>query len=108
MVYNLLGLLQGLKVQFSHILEGQYLPISKHRFYAAITKERDIKICIVTEGYLHMFNQAPYPVETLKWCVYALFIPDKEWINKDCSVNSKTQYANLVVSLILFRFLILL
>ena len=31
-----------------------------------------------------MFNQAIYPVETLEWYVYPLFISDRERINKDC------------------------
>ena len=32
----------------------------------------------VTNGHLCMFNQALYPVEHTSWCIYALFINDKE------------------------------
>ena len=30
-------------------------------------------------------NQALHPVETVEWCVYALFIQDEERIKRDCS-----------------------
>ena len=29
-------------------------------------------------GHLCMFNEVLYPVEHINWCIYALFINDKE------------------------------
>ena len=46
-----------------------------------------------------MLNQALYPVETLEWCVYNLYISDKDRINKHCLVDFKVQHDNFVVSL---------
>ena len=67
--------------------------------YAAIPTECDIRICMATGGYLCMLNQAPYPVDTLEWCVYALYISERDRINKHCLVDSKAWCANLGVSL---------
>ena len=80
-------------------MEVQYLAISKHGFYAAIPSEHDIRICMATEGYLCMLNQAPYPIENLEWCVYALYFSDRDRINKQCLVYSNIWYSNLLVNL---------
>ena len=40
-------------------------------------------------------NQALHPVETVDWCVYALFIQDEERIKRDCSMNFKPRKANM-------------
>ena len=32
-------------------------------------------------------NEALHPVETLKWCIYALFIQDKTKIRKHCEMD---------------------
>ena len=71
------------------MVQGQHLTISKHSIYAVIPAEHEIRICMATKGYLCMLNQAIYPVETLEWCVYALYISNKEWNNKHYLVDSK-------------------
>ena len=58
-VHNLLPLHP--EVQFSYILEGQYLAISKHGVYAAIPNDYDIRICMGTEVYPYMLSEALYP-----------------------------------------------
>ena len=40
-----------------------------------------------------------YLEETLGWCVYALYISDRQRINKHCLVDNKMWYANLAFSL---------
>ena len=35
-------------------------------------------------GHLCMFNQTLYPVDCTEWCIYALFINDKNQITKNC------------------------
>ena len=42
----------------------------------------DVKLCLITNGHLCMCNQALYPVDHTEWCVYALFINDKNQIKK--------------------------
>ena len=54
---------------------------------------------MATERYLFMRNEALYLVETLEWCVYALFSSDWQWINKHRLVDSMIQHANLAVNL---------
>ena len=58
----------------------------------------DIKLCLVTNGHLCMFDQALYPVENTKWCIYALFINDMHKI-KNCVLKSLDQTSNLAYSL---------
>ena len=53
----------------------------------------DVKLCLVTNGHLCMFDQALYPVEHTDWCIYALFINDKDKIKRDLfSKNIKPNY----------------
>ena len=44
-------------------------------------------------------NQALHPVETVEWCVYALFIQDEGRIKRDCSMNFKPRKANIAQSI---------
>ena len=44
-------------------------------------------------------NQALHPVETVEWCVYALFIQDEQRIKRDCSMNFKPRKANVAQSM---------
>ena len=46
---------------------------------------------------LCLLNTALYPVEKIKWCVYVLFIKDRELINTHCLVDSHTWHANLAL-----------
>ena len=87
-VYDLPGLNKKFSVQFSYIVEGYYLAASKYDFYAALATEYDIQICMPTQGYLCMMNQALYSTEQFEWCFYALFISDREHITKHCMLDS--------------------
>ena len=62
-------------------MKGQYLAISKHGWYAPIPKDHDIRIYMGTGVYLCRLNQTLYAVETLEWCIYALYISDRDRIN---------------------------
>ena len=53
----------------------------------------------MTNGHLCMFNQALYPVECTSWCIYALFINDKEQIEKNCLLKTINHTTNLAYSL---------
>ena len=44
-------------------------------------------------------NQALHPIETINWCIYALFIQDQERIKKDCTMSFKPREGNLAQSL---------
>ena len=53
----------------------------------------------MTNGHLCMFNQVMYPVEHMNWCIYALFINDKEQIEKNCLLKTINCTTNLAYSL---------
>ena len=72
-VHNLPVLHPDLKIQFTYEIEGEYLAISKGELYAALPTPRDIQICMATEGYFYLMNQALYQLDCIEWCIYALF-----------------------------------
>ena len=45
------------------------------------------------------FDQALYPVESINWCVYALFINNYDQIKKDCLLKTLDRTTNLAYSL---------
>ena len=46
-----------------------------------------------------MFDQALYPVQSINWCVYALFINDYNQIKRDCLLKTLDRTTNLAYSL---------
>ena len=86
-VHNLPALHTELGVAAEYILEGDYLAVDEHGLYVALPDAREIQICLTSQGGLCVMNQALHPVETVEWCVYALFIQDEERIKRDCSMN---------------------
>ena len=98
-VHNLPTLHPDLKIQFMYQLEGKFLAVSKDGIYAALPKDRDIQICQATNGYLCMMNQALYPIEKIKWCIYALFERNYSKVGEYCVVDTKVRQANIVQSL---------
>ena len=59
----------------------------------------DVKLCLVTNGHLCMFDQALYPVDSTEWCIYALFINDRHKIKRNCFLKMLNQTTNLAYSL---------
>ena len=46
-----------------------------------------------------MFDKALYPVESVNWCVYTLFINDHNRIRRDCLLKKLARTTNLAYSL---------
>ena len=59
----------------------------------------DVRLCLMMNGHLCMFNQALYPVECMNWCIYALFINNKDQIERNCLLRTINQTTNLAYSL---------
>ena len=59
----------------------------------------DVRLCLMMNGCLYMFNQALYPVECMSWCIYALFVNDKEQTEKNCLLKTINRTTNLAYSL---------
>ena len=81
-VHNLPALHTELGIAVEYILEGDYLAVDEHGLYVALPDPREIQICLTSQGGLCVMNQALHPVETVEWCVYALFIQDEERIKR--------------------------
>ena len=97
--YNLPALHTELKIQFKYELEGEYLAISKDGLYTAIPTAWDVRICLATEHYICLMNQALYPVEKIEWCLYAIFEQGKENIKQYCTIDTTQQHADMAQSL---------
>ena len=75
-IHNLPMLHSTLNVHAQFKVEGTYLATLMEGMFVSLPSALDIKLCLMTNGHLCMFDQALYPVERSNWCVYALFIHD--------------------------------
>ena len=98
-VYNLPMLHPTLNVHAQYELEGTYLATLMEGMFVLLPTALDVKLCLVTNGHLCMFNQALYRVEHINWCIYALFINDQDQIRKDCFLKTLNRPTNLAYSL---------
>ena len=98
-VYNLPMLHPKLQIQVEYQLEGTYFATHIHGMYATIPKESDIKLCMMSQGHLCMFDEPLYPVEKIEWCLYALFMNDLSEIDINCKFTAMVRHTNLAHSL---------
>ena len=98
-IHNLPMLHPTLKVHAQYELEGTYLATLMEGMFISLPSIVDVKLCLITNGHLCMFNQALYPIESIKWCVYALFINDYDRIKRDCFLKTLNRTTNLAYSL---------
>ena len=88
-----------LQLQVEYQLEGAYFATHMHGMYATIPKETDIKLCMMSQGHLCMFDEPLYPVEKIEWCLYALFMNDLSKIDLNCKFTAMVRHTNLAHSL---------
>ena len=98
-VHNLPILHPTLNVHAQYELEGTYLVTLMEGMFVSLPTALDVKLCLVINGHLCMFDQALYPMERINWCIYALFINDQNRIRKDCFLKTLNQTTNLAYSL---------
>lgn len=98
-VHNLPAVHPKLQLQALYELEGAYFAVDQHGLFASIPTENDIQLCLASGGGLCTLNQALYPLETIDWCLYALFVQNKDKIQKNCEVKTQTHTGNLAHSL---------
>ena len=87
-VHKLPMLHPTLNMHVQYELEGPYLARMMEGMFITLPTALDVKLCLVTNGHLCMFNQALYPVDHTEWCIYALFINDKNRIRKNCLLKT--------------------
>ena len=98
-VHNLPMLHPVLNVHAQYELEGIYLATMMEGMFVSLPTALDVKLCLITNGHLCMFNQALYPMECTKWCIYASFTNDKDQIKRNCFLKILNQTTNLAYSL---------
>ena len=98
-IHSLPALQPTLGVIARYQIENKYIAIDDHGLFVAMPDEIEVRICLVTRGGLCMMNQALHPVDTVDWCMYALFIQDEERIIKDCKLKFNTKNTTLAESL---------
>ena len=98
-VHNLPMLHPTLHVHAQYEIDSCYLATGMDGMFITLPTSLDVRLCLMTNGHLCMFIQALYPVEHTSWCIYALFINDKEQIEKNCLLKTINCTTNLAYSL---------
>ena len=98
-VHNLPMLHPTLHVHAQYEIEGSYLATVMDGMFITLPTALDVRLCLMTDGHLYMFNQALYTVECINWCIYALFINDKEQIERNCLLKTINRTTNLAYNL---------
>ena len=98
-VHNLPMLHPVLNVHAQYELEGTYLATMVEGMFISLPTALDVKLCLITNGHLCMFNQALYLMEHTKWCICALFVNDKNQITRNCFLRTLNWMTNLAYSL---------
>ena len=98
-IHNLPAIPLGHKIATTYLLEGDYFAIGKHRVYAALPNERSIQVCLESDLAICMIGQSLYPMMHRTWCIYALFVEDKAWVQHDCKYEVKPFLDNRAQSL---------
>ena len=98
-IYNLPMLHPILHVHVQYELGSSYIATVMDGMFVTLPTALDVRLCLMTNRHLCMFNQALYPVEQTNWCIYALFINDEDCIEKNCVLRTINQTTNLAYSL---------
>ena len=98
-VHNLPMLHPTLHMHAQYEIEGSYLATIMDGMFITLPTALDVRLCLMTNGHLCMFNQVLYLVERMTWCIYALLINDKEQIEKNCLLKTINHTTNLAYSL---------
>ena len=98
-VYNLPMLHPTLHVHVQYEIEATYLATLMEGMFISLPSTLDVKLCLMTNRHLCMFDQALYPLERINWCIYALFINDYDRIRRECLLKTSARTTNLAYSL---------
>ena len=98
-VHNLHMFHPTLHVHVQYEIEGSYLATVMDGMFITLPTALDVKLCLMTNGHLCMFNQVLYPLEHTSWCIYALFVNNMEQIKKNHLLKAINRTTNLAYSL---------
>ena len=98
-VYNLPMLHPNLHMHAQYEIKGTYLATLMEGMFISLPSTLDVKLYLMTNRHLCMFDKSLYPVESINWCVYALFINDYDRIRGYCLLKTLARTTNLAYSL---------
>ena len=98
-VHNLPMLHPTLNVHAQYEIKGMYLATLMEGMFISLPSTIDVKLCLINNGHLCMFSHALYPVKSINWCVYALFIINYGQVKRDCLLKTLDRTTNLAYSL---------
>ena len=98
-VYNLPMLHPTLHMHAQYEIKGTYLATLMEGMFVSLPSTLDAKLCLMTNRHLCMFDKALYTMESINWCIYALFINDHDSIRRDCLLRTLARTTNLAYSL---------
>ena len=98
-VDNLPMLHPTLNMHAQYEIEGTYLATLMECMFISLPSALDVKLCLITNGHLCMFDEALYLVESINWCVYAMLINDYNHIKRNCLLKTLDRTTNLAYSL---------
>ena len=87
-VHNLPMLHLTLHALAQYEIEGSYLATLMDGMFITLSTALDVRLCLMMNGHLCMFNQVLYPVECMNWSIYALFINNKDQIERNCLLRT--------------------
>ena len=79
-VHNLPAIPLGQEIEATYQLESKYFAIGKHGIYVTLPMAQSVRTCLQSKLAICILAQALYPVRYVTWCIYALFIDNKECI----------------------------
>ena len=82
-----------------YAIESSYLATMMEGMFITLPTVLDVRLCLMTNRHLCMFNQVLYPMEQMNWCIYTLFINNEEQIERNCVLKTINRTTNLACSL---------
>ena len=98
-MYNLPMLHPTLHMHAQYQIERTYLVTLMEGMFISLPSTLDVKLCLMTNRHVCMFDQALHPVERINWCVCALFINNYDRIRRDSLLKTLARTTNLAYSL---------
>ena len=98
-VYNIPMSHPTLHMHAQYEIKGTYLATLMKGMFISLPSTLDVKLCLMTNRHLCMFDKALYPVESINWCVYTLFINDYNRTRRGCLLKTLARTTNLAYSL---------
>ena len=99
-VHNLPAIPPRHQLAVTYQLEREFFTVGKHRVYIALPHHHTVVRCINSNLAICQMDQALYPARAIKWCVYALFIQDEEWVKEYCKYTISKVEQNSALSLV--------